>query len=65
MLSLLAETGFDRSRTMEGFLFIVVVTVAMLIFIGVGAAYMRDQELKARRMREDSKKGPSGDDENT
>jgi hypothetical protein len=52
ILDLLAETGFDRSKTPMGFLFVVMVTLFMLVFIAGGAWYMHRAESEARRQRQ-------------
>ena len=61
MLTLLAETGFDRGKTPIGFLFVLAVTLFMLLFIGAGAMYMRSQEMKARETRDDAAVEPGSD----
>jgi hypothetical protein len=51
MITLLAETGFDRAKSPLGLLFVVAVTLFMLLFIAAGGVFMRSQEMKARQMR--------------
>jgi hypothetical protein len=61
-LHLIAETGFDRGKSPIGLLFIVVVTVALLLFIFAGGMFMRHQELEARRRQRDAENATSQDE---
>jgi len=56
MLHLLAQEGFDRAKTPLGLLFVLAVTLFMLVFIFVGAMYMRSQEQLARQARAEQKR---------
>jgi hypothetical protein len=60
MMSLLAETGFDRAKSPLGLLFVIAVTLFMLLFIVAGAVYMKSQEDRARALRAERRLAEDG-----